>query len=189
METIGQRITRLRNSKGWSRPQLGKEMAKAIDREKAFSGEVIRLYEEGINAPGADARAALAKVFERPESYIQFGVDAGAKHQDAELTNDERALIVRYRNADPRWQLSLRLLAALATEDQIEAATDVNVVVARILGKKPAEIRYASNERVAAAFGPAPVIPRQELAHVMERTASYNSGLRDRASKRSPKKR
>lgn len=73
METIGQRITRLRNAKGWSRPELGRQMAEAIKREKPFSGELIRLYEEDMNKPGDDARLALAKVFERPEVYVEFG--------------------------------------------------------------------------------------------------------------------
>jgi hypothetical protein len=71
-------------------------------------------------------------------------------------------LIARYRAADPRWQLSLRLLAALATEDQFEVARDVNVVIARVFRKNPAEIRYASNERVAAAFGKAPHVKAKE---------------------------
>lgn len=87
----------------------------------------------------------------------------------SDLSQQEEDLVARFRSADPRWQLSLRLLAALASEDQIEAATDVNMVIARILGKKPAEVRYASNERVAAAFGPAP--------HTVQQTkAKYRSG-------------
>lgn len=73
VETIGQRITRLRNAKGWSRPELGRQMAEAIKREKPFSGELIRLYEEDTNKPGDDARLALAKVFDRPEVYLEFG--------------------------------------------------------------------------------------------------------------------
>lgn len=112
----------------------------------------------------------------------KFGKEAplASEPQNGELSQDEKALIARYRTADPRWQLSLRLLAALATEDQIEAATDVNVVVARIMGKKPAEVRYASNEAVAAAFGKPPnVAPRHELASgstVHESSPDYKVG-------------
>lgn len=91
-------------------------MAKAIGRNEPFSGEVIRLYEAEINSPGADARAALAKVFARSEAYIQFGVDSGTKPDAQDFTSEERTLIERYRAADPRWQLSLRTLAAIATE-------------------------------------------------------------------------
>lgn len=72
-ETIGQRIERLRPAKGWKRPQLGREMAVAIGRKKPFTGELIRLYEIGKNRPKLDARRALAKVFGRDESYIEFG--------------------------------------------------------------------------------------------------------------------
>lgn len=125
-------------------------MAAAVGREKPFTGELIRLYEEDINQPGTEARSALAKVFARSESYIEFGEtrrQASAHSEAFELSPEEKNLIARYREADPRWRLSLRLLAALATEDQIEVATDVNVVIARIVGKKPKELRYASDKR------------------------------------------
>lgn len=79
-----------------------------------------------------------------------------------ELTPQETDLIARYRAADPRWQLSLRLLAALATEDQIEVASDVNVLIARVFRKKPADVKYASDERVAAALGDAPHVARRK---------------------------
>lgn len=88
---------------------------------------------------------------------------------DTSLETHERELLARYRAADPRWQLSLRLLAALAVEDQIEAATDVNMVVARIMGKKPADVRYVSNERVRQAFGDVPQVVRG-LVRVKEGT-------------------
>lgn len=68
----------------------------------------------------------------------------------------EEELLARYREADPRWKLSLRLLSHLATEEQIEAAADVNVVMARIFGKRPREIRPVSNRAVERAFGDAP---------------------------------
>lgn len=64
------------------------------------------------------------------------------------LPPHEELLLERFRVADPRWRLSLQLLAALAVEDQIEAATDVNVIVARIAGKKPHELRPVGNKRM-----------------------------------------
>lgn len=72
------------------------------------------------------------------------------------LAAHEEELMARYRDADPRWQLSLRLLAALATEEQIEASTDVNMVIARIFGKKPSDLRYPSDTKVRAFKGDAP---------------------------------
>lgn len=75
---------------------------------------------------------------------------------ESDLSPVEMQLISQYRRADPRWQLSLRLLAALATEYQIEAATDVNVVIARILGKSPRDIRPPTDKYVASKLGDAP---------------------------------
>jgi transcriptional regulator with XRE-family HTH domain len=73
VETIGKRIVRLRTAKGWTRPELGRQMAKAVSKKKPFSGELIRLYETDTNRPSPDARRALAKVFDRTEQYIEFG--------------------------------------------------------------------------------------------------------------------
>lgn len=58
-----------------SRPELGRRMGQAINREP-YSGEAIRRYEEGLDEPGNDARRALAAVFEKTESYIEFGETA-----------------------------------------------------------------------------------------------------------------
>lgn len=74
METIGQRITRLRNAKDWSRPELGRHMATAIGKDKPFSGEAIRRYENDIDRPGRAALAALTKVFNRDGAFIEYGV-------------------------------------------------------------------------------------------------------------------
>lgn len=67
----------------------------------------------------------------------------------------EAALLTQYRHADPRWQLALRLLAGLAVEDQLEAATDVNVIVARLVGMKPKDLRYPADTEVAKKLGKA----------------------------------
>jgi len=73
VDTIGKRIARHRLLKGWSRPELGRLMAASIAREKPFSGEAVRRYEEGLDEPGNDARKALAAVFGKSELYIEFG--------------------------------------------------------------------------------------------------------------------
>lgn len=98
IETIGQRIARLRNAKGWSLAELGRRMALAIKREKAFSGEAVRQYEAGLNGLGADARKALAAAFELSEQYIEFGKHDVAQQPAAEYrTVSERALDVARR--------------------------------------------------------------------------------------------
>lgn len=48
-------------------------MAAAVGKKKPYSGEAVRRWEQGIDQPGRDARAALAKAFVRGESYIEFG--------------------------------------------------------------------------------------------------------------------
>lgn len=154
-------------------------MATAIARGEPFSGELIRLYEEDENRPSLDARAALGKVFERSEIYIEFGVMVDAP-AEAEFTIHERALIDRYRLADARWQLSLRLLAALATEDQIEVASDVNVVIARILGMKPKDLRYPSDKEVAKKIGPLP----SKLPHLHKREFNDKRALVGKSHKK-----
>lgn len=70
-----------------------------IERKKPFSGEMVRLYEEGENRPGADARKALALVFNLSESEIEFGKQQNAVRQNAaEYTSvSERALDVARR--------------------------------------------------------------------------------------------
>jgi transcriptional regulator with XRE-family HTH domain len=170
-KTIAERILRLRNSKTWSRPELGRELASAIGKKKPYSGEAVRRWEEGLDQPGRKARAALAKVFGLSEAYIEFGPATASRvtqvqEQQAQpyhLTDEERSLIASYRRADPRWRLSLRLLAALSDpEDQIDAATDVNMVVARVMGKKVKDLRYADDRRVEETFGKAPHVAARE---------------------------
>lgn len=95
VETIGQRITRLRNGKDWSRPELGRQMAAALGRKKPFSGELIRLYEEDINRPSVEARQALAKVFSKAEQYIEFGSAPGAAHVGESLPAEYDSKIKR----------------------------------------------------------------------------------------------
>lgn len=65
-----------------------------------------------------------------------------------ELEAHEADLIGRYRSAEPRWRLALQLLASVAVDDQIEAATDVNMVMARIFGKRPRELRPVGDSKM-----------------------------------------
>ena len=71
-----------------------------------------------------------------------------ARATPTDLPSDEVQLLERYREADARWRLSLQLLAALATEDQIVAAADVNMVVARISGMKPGKLKPVDDQRM-----------------------------------------
>lgn len=73
-------------------------MATVIGRDKPFTGELVRLYEEGKNRPGADARMALALVFNLTESEIEFGKQDVARQPPAEYRSiSERAIDVAKR--------------------------------------------------------------------------------------------
>lgn len=108
--------------------------------------------------------------FPRPDMLFKiadsFGVDARwlatgegemLSAANRQLSPEEEDLLARYKNSDPRWRLSLRLLACVATEDiQNELAGDVNMLLARVFGKKPGQLKYASNQRVGRALGAVP---------------------------------
>lgn len=73
-------------------------MAHAIGREKPYSGELVRLYEEGTNLPRNEARKALAEAFKVTEAYIEFGRQDVAQQPAAEYRSvSERALDVARR--------------------------------------------------------------------------------------------
>lgn len=104
--------------------------------------------------PSSDTLFAIADAFKVNARWLATGMgEMLAAGNGAQLEPHEESLLEHYRAADPRWKLSLRLLAALANEDQIEASTDVDMVIARIFGKRP---KYVSNERVRKALGDAP---------------------------------
>lgn len=153
METIGKRISRLRAEKGWSRPELGRRMAQALKRAKPFSGEVVRLYEEGENSPGKDARRALAAVFERTEAYMEFGDSPQAKRLEEPAAGYDVA-------QDAREAILLHLYRGLFSLQQqrliqgLRALFDANQITRKELGQKP--LRGVSDDQVEQAFGKVP---------------------------------
>lgn len=159
VETIGKRIERLRIAKGWSRPELGRRMAAAMGRAKPFSGEVVRLYETDGNAPGKDARKALAAVFERDEAYIMFGgsPNRARRQRDHEKAEEPAA---DYKAHDPKEEIALILFRGLVELQQRELITemralfDANQLIRQQMGGKP--LRGVSNQDVERAFGSVP---------------------------------
>lgn len=104
-------------------------------------------------AMGADAKLIL---FGSP---VQAVTDQAAPQSMNKIESD---LLAHFRAADPRWRLALRLLAALGVNQQIEAAEDVNVIIARILGMKTAVKPKYTNRQTAKILGyPAPVRARK----------------------------
>lgn len=106
------------------------------------------------------------------------------KSADGALKPDEEDMVARYRGADPRWKLSLRLLSYVATEDQLEVAGDVNVILARAFGKHPTQIRYVSNQRVQESFGDAPHVAKKKEP-LLQRRATGTSLSGDKKRKTS----
>lgn len=144
METISARIKRLRTGKGWSRPELGRRMAKAIGRGKPFSGESIRRYEKGIDVPRRDGRAGLAAVFEKDEAYIMFG-ESGTKAEAQQPT-------ARYAaDLAPDVERLIRAYTWLMDEERddllkdLEAKAETNKAIAKQLGPR---FKITSAERV-----------------------------------------
>lgn len=154
-ETVGQRIKRLRLAQGWSRPELGRRMGVALGR-KHYAGEMIRLYEEGENRPGKDARRGLALAFEREESYIEFGDTSQSKLRPHD-PDESRA-------RDGKEEILLHLYRGLFTLQQqrlvtgLRALFDANQITRKELGQKP--LRGVSDDQVVKAFGKIPVRKR-----------------------------
>lgn len=65
METVGQRIRKLRKENNWTQPQLASRVN--------VSPQVISNWERGYTRPDADDVARLAKVFNVKADYILLG--------------------------------------------------------------------------------------------------------------------
>lgn len=156
-ESIGGRIARLRGLKGWSRPELGRQMAKAIGRAKPYTGEQVRLYEIDKNKPPPEARRALALVFGKNEPYIEFG-DTSQKQRVAEPGGADYNDPDRARNA--REGILLHLYRGLFSLQQerlivgLRALFDANQITRKELGNKA--LTGVSDDDVRRAFGDAP---------------------------------
>lgn len=105
MDSIHKRIKRLREDKGLSQEALG-----ALVGVKYQS--VQEWEREKGTAPSRKRMEDVAKALGVSVTKLLFG-DADQVQEPAaayeQFSSDERALIARYRAADPRWQLSLRL--------------------------------------------------------------------------------
>lgn len=129
-------------------------MAKAIGRKQPFSGEVVRLYEEGLNSPGKDARRALASALGRDEQYIEFGDAPQARQPAAPYGDDED------RARDAREGILLHLYRGLFSFQQerlivgLRALFQANQITRKELGHSV--LRGVSDDQVRAAFGDAP---------------------------------
>lgn len=77
-----------------------------------------------------------------------------------ELPWQEQELLRGYREAEPKWQFCLLLLARLAHDEQVQAASDVNVIMARIFGER---YKVTPSARVKLAYGDAPHVAQRKF--------------------------
>lgn len=137
-------------------------MAKAVQREKPFTGEVIRLYEEDKHKPGKAARTALAAVFDRDEFYIEFGESGRV------IITSSRAAHTNKRATEQtaREQILLHLFSGLfklqqrELIDEMHALYRANEITRKELGQQP--LRGVSNAQIEAAFGATPIPIRKK---------------------------
>lgn len=61
------------------------------------------------------------------------------------VNREEQQLLDSYRRASRRWQLTLRLLAKLPSDDHEEAAESMNIVLAKIAADAVPDSRLGSN--------------------------------------------
>lgn len=134
---------------GWSQTAIGRALGVSKQTAERWMGD---------GKPSADTLFAVADKLKVDARWLATGEGEMLRKPAAasELEPHEDDLIARYRIADPRWQLSLRLLSYVATEEQHEVAGDVNIVLARIFGKRPKDIRPVPNKAVERAYGMAP---------------------------------
>lgn len=165
MMSLGNNVGKLIAAKGVSYSLLAEKIE--ADSVQAIWNLVARNSRQSKYAVG------LAKYFRVPLERLlaeDFDVseapDLSPKGADGnQLSEQERQLVECYRVADPRWRLSLRLLAAIATSAQDEIAEAVNVVIAKIFAKHPSDLKYTPDARVHEVLGDAP--------HVHQSKARY----------------
>jgi len=135
-------------------PQAIWNLVKRDSRQSKYAADLAKFFRVPLER-------LLAEDFDISESQDPVHTNA----DDGQLSEEEKQLLQCYRTADPRWRLSLRLLATIATSAQDEVAGAVNVVMAKIFAKRPGEVRYTSDARVHQVLGDAP--------HVHQTKAKY----------------
>lgn len=158
MLTLGERIKLARLKAGVTKS--------ALSKAARVSPSAVTQWENGDTKTLKSASLlAAAKALNVNYDWLATGKGDAVSEPPTEhstLTPEEADLVERYRSCDKRWQLSIRLLSYVATEDQYEIAGDVNIILARLFGKHPQEIKYVSNRRVEHAFGKAPHVAKRE---------------------------
>lgn len=142
-------------------------MALAIDREKPFTGEVIRKYETGVNEPGNDARKALAIVFKKTERYIEFGDEKKTDGALVENANPVIAEIARLWEHVPRPAQNSML-------DYMRTARENALAFTRELERLPISQRKEKSAKVASATSKGEINAKEETGKPGQRNNRSN---------------
>lgn len=111
METIGDRILRLRESRGWTQQQLGDYLS--------VSDGTVSTWEVGRRTPRMGAVESMAELFKVKKSYIIDGTADIPLNEGVQFTPEEDALL-QYFHQIPMDQRSmvLEMMAAAAKQSQ-----------------------------------------------------------------------
>ena len=104
--TLGERIKRLRQEKGWSQAQLSKKLN---THQKQISG-----YERGIHAPSIELLIKMAEIFNVTLDYI---------------ASDEQEDKSRIQIADRELMLTVKEIDALPEEDRATIKAVLNTFI------------------------------------------------------------
>ena len=160
-------LERLERAAGWQHIHWGQT---SVGKSLGISKQTIDQWFKG-NIPGVETIFLISDRWSLNPRWLALGEGdpkPSAPAKESDLEPSEIELLRRYRDSDPRWQLSLRLLSIISTEEQFELAGDVNTLIARIFGKKADDLKYPSDKKVRRIIGDAP--------HVLARKKKANHG-------------
>jgi HTH-type transcriptional regulator, cell division transcriptional repressor len=138
-KSLGARIQARREELGLSKAELARR-AKVSD---SAVGQWERGDTKNLKLDVLFAVADTLKITARE-------LATGEPERPADLPADEIELLQKYRQASPRWKLSLRLLAEVRDNAQEEVSESINILMAKIFAKPVAD------RRVEEAYGKPP---------------------------------
>lgn len=171
VESIHQRIKRLRAAAGLSQQELAKRISERSG--KAITYQSVQEWEkEGGTAPSRKRQADAASVLGVSVQELMTGEgrhvarEPGAEYQDLELAPREETFIRLYRQLMPAQQVDFMVkLAALSMANEISR---------RQIEGKP--LRGVADEKIEAAFGKVSALERKKIKKAV---AKYRRALGD----------
>lgn len=121
----------------------------AIARSLGISKQTVDQWMAEVR-PSAEMIYLIADKWKVEPRWLQIEQGEMVAHPSAkaDLGPDEQILLTRFRSSDPRWQIAIKYLAYVATEEQLEVASEVNMIIAKALGKHPRDIKPIGDTRM-----------------------------------------